>query len=193
LTQQELKAMRKLVADIFVGTLQSAGVRHCYGIVGDTLNLIARSLERSEIEWVSERHEEAGAFAAQAEAQVADRLTAVAGSCGPGRTLALLRPSRGATGGSAHLPRGIDVLWRIRSSPIRIVDANTLSGFARNSAESVYDFAGVVRNLILDVRDSYRPEVHDMRGPGPKWLAKHRPWSTFDSEAIPPGGRTHRR
>ncbi|MEH2493336.1 thiamine pyrophosphate-dependent acetolactate synthase large subunit-like protein [Bradyrhizobium sp. AZCC 2230] len=30
------------------------------------------------------RHEEAGAFAAQAEAQLADRLTAVAGSCGPG-------------------------------------------------------------------------------------------------------------
>src|SRR3954471_5471112 len=78
------EAMRKLVADIIVDTLQSAGVKHCYGIVGDTLNLIARSLQRSEIEWVSVRHEEAGAFAAQAEAQVADRLTAVAGSCGPG-------------------------------------------------------------------------------------------------------------
>src|SRR5258707_7098578 len=76
--------MGKLVADIIVETLQNAGVKHCYGIVGDTLNLIARSLEKSEIEWVSVRHEEAGAFAAQAEAQVADRLTAVAGSCGPG-------------------------------------------------------------------------------------------------------------
>jgi pyruvate dehydrogenase (quinone) len=65
-------------------TLQSAGVKHCYGVVGDTLNLIARSLEKSEIEWVSVRHEEAGAFAAQTEAQVVDRLTAVAGSCGPG-------------------------------------------------------------------------------------------------------------
>jgi len=76
--------MGKLVADIIVETLQSAGVKHCYGVVGDTLNLIARSLEKSEIEWISMRHEEAGAFAAQAEAQVADRLTAVAGSCGPG-------------------------------------------------------------------------------------------------------------
>jgi hypothetical protein len=52
--------MGKLVADIIVETLQSAGVKHCYGIVGDTLNLIARSLEKSEIEWVSVRHEEAG-------------------------------------------------------------------------------------------------------------------------------------
>jgi pyruvate dehydrogenase (quinone) len=45
--------MSKQVADIIVETLQSAGVRHCYGVVGDTLNLIARSLERSKIEWVS--------------------------------------------------------------------------------------------------------------------------------------------
>ena len=61
--------MSKQVADIIVETLQSAGVRHCYGVVGDTLNLIARSLERSKIKWVSVRQEEAGAFAAQAEAQ----------------------------------------------------------------------------------------------------------------------------
>jgi pyruvate dehydrogenase (quinone) len=77
--------MGKLVADIIVETLQNAGVKHCYGVVGDTLNLIARSLEKSKIEWVSMRHEEAGAFAAQAEAQVADRLTAVAGNR-PGET-----------------------------------------------------------------------------------------------------------
>jgi hypothetical protein len=62
-----------------------------------------------------------------------------------------------------------------------IIDANTLSGFARKSAESVSDFAGVVRSLILDVRDSYRPEVHYMRGPGPKWRAKQHPWLRFDS------------
>ena len=48
--------MGKLVADIIVETLQNSGVKHCYGVVGDTLNLIARSLEKSEIEWVSVRH-----------------------------------------------------------------------------------------------------------------------------------------
>jgi pyruvate dehydrogenase (quinone) len=76
--------MNKKVADIIVDTLQDAGVKHCYGIVGDTLNKIAASLERSKIEWISVRHEEAGAFAAQAEAQLTGQLTAVAGSCGPG-------------------------------------------------------------------------------------------------------------
>ena len=76
--------MSKKVADIIVETLQKAGVKHCYGIVGDTLNLIAHSIAASKIEWVHMRHEEAGAFAAQAEAQVSGHLTAVAGSCGPG-------------------------------------------------------------------------------------------------------------
>src|SRR3979411_20081 len=76
--------MRKRVADLVVDTLQAAGVRNCYGIVGDTLNRIAHAIDRSEIDWVHMRHEEAGAFAAQAEALLTDRLTAMAGSCGPG-------------------------------------------------------------------------------------------------------------
>jgi pyruvate dehydrogenase (quinone) len=77
-------AVGKKVADIIVETLRKAGVKHCYGIVGDTLNLIAHSIAASKIEWVHMRHEEAGAFAAQAEALVSGHLTAVAGSCGPG-------------------------------------------------------------------------------------------------------------
>jgi hypothetical protein len=67
---------------------------------------------------------------------------------------------------------------------MKIIDATTLSGFAHKTLESISDFAGVVHNLIKDVRDSYRPELHYMRGPGPKWRAKHRPWSRFDSEAA---------
>ena len=67
--------------------------------------------------------------------------------------------------------------------------ATAFSGFARRTAEFVSDFASVVRNLIMDVRDSYRPELHYMRGPGPKWRAKHQPWLKFDSEAVPPDGQ----
>src|SRR3954464_15960712 len=76
--------MSKRVADVLVETLQTAGVKTCYGIVGDTLNRIAHAIERSEIDWVHMRHEEAGAFAAGAEAQLTGRLTACAGTCGPG-------------------------------------------------------------------------------------------------------------
>jgi hypothetical protein len=59
---------------------------------------------------------------------------------------------------------------------------SALSGFVRKTAETVSDFTGVVRNLALDVRDCYRPELHYMRGPGPKWRAKHQPWLRFDSQ-----------
>ena len=76
--------MSKKVAQVVVDTLQSAGVKNCYGIVGDTLNNFASCLSRSEIKFVHMRHEEAGAFAAQGEALLLDRLTAMAGSCGPG-------------------------------------------------------------------------------------------------------------
>ena len=70
-----------------------------------------------------------------------------------------------------------------------IMDAIALPDFGRTTAESARDFAGVVRNLILDVRDSYRPGLHRMRGPGPKWRAKHQPWPKFDSQSLPPAGR----
>jgi len=76
--------MSKKVAQVIVETLRSAGVKNCYGIVGDTLNTFATCISHSDIKFVHMRHEEAGAFAAQGEALLMDRLTAVAGSCGPG-------------------------------------------------------------------------------------------------------------
>src|SRR3954451_11597690 len=76
--------MSKRIADVLVETLHAAGVRTCYGVVGDTLNQIAHAIDRSDIDWVHVRHEEAGAFAAAAEAQLTGHLTACAGSCGPG-------------------------------------------------------------------------------------------------------------
>jgi pyruvate dehydrogenase (quinone) len=65
--------MSKRVADVLIETLQAAGVKRCYGIVGDTLNRIAYAIHESEIEW---RHEEAGAFAASAEGQFNGELVA---------------------------------------------------------------------------------------------------------------------
>ncbi|MGY3496362.1 thiamine pyrophosphate-dependent enzyme [Bradyrhizobium sp. USDA 4502] len=76
--------MSKRVAEVLVETLQAAGVKRCYGIIGDTVNRIAHAIDASEIEWVHMRHEEAGAFAASAEALFTGELTACAGSCGPG-------------------------------------------------------------------------------------------------------------
>jgi pyruvate dehydrogenase (quinone) len=75
---------RRKVAEIIVNALQDAGVKRCYGVVGDTLNHVTDAIRRSDIAWVHMRHEEAGAFAAGAEAYMTGGLTACAGSCGPG-------------------------------------------------------------------------------------------------------------
>ena len=40
--------------------------------------------------------------------------------------------------------------------------------------------------------DTYRPELHYMRGPGPKWRAKHGPFSLLSAHrAAPSRSRQH--
>ncbi|WP_242902683.1 pyruvate dehydrogenase [Actinomadura terrae] len=75
------------VADQFIEVLRQAGVRRIYGVVGDSLNPVVDAVRRTDgIDWVHVRNEEAGAFAAAAEAQTTGRLAVCAGSCGPGNT-----------------------------------------------------------------------------------------------------------
>ncbi|MDU0371015.1 ubiquinone-dependent pyruvate dehydrogenase [Hymenobacter endophyticus] len=78
---------KKTVAEILVDTLLAAGVTRVYGVVGDSLNGITDEIRKREgIEWVHVRNEEAGAFAAGAEAHLTGSLAVCAGSCGPGNT-----------------------------------------------------------------------------------------------------------
>src|SRR3954465_14883414 len=77
--------MARTGADLIIDTLQAAGVKRIYGVAGDSLNGLTDSLRRTKsLEWVHTRHEEAGAFAAGAEAHLTGELTVCAGSCGPG-------------------------------------------------------------------------------------------------------------
>jgi pyruvate dehydrogenase (quinone) len=76
--------MTRTVAEHLVDTLAQAGVRQIYGVVGDSLNPVTDALRRSTLKWVDVRHEESGAYAAGAEAQLTGQLAVCAGSCGPG-------------------------------------------------------------------------------------------------------------
>ncbi len=77
--------MAKKVAELLVDVLVGAGVKRIYGVPGDSLNGITDSIRtRDNIEWVGMRNEEAGAFAAGAEAHLTGKLAVCAGSCGPG-------------------------------------------------------------------------------------------------------------
>src|SRR5690625_863084 len=72
------------VAQYVVSTLEANNVERVWGIAGDSLNGFTDALYDSPIEWMNVRHEEGGAFAAAAEAEVTGNLAVAAGSCGPG-------------------------------------------------------------------------------------------------------------
>ena len=76
---------QKTIAEILVETLIAAGVKRVYGVVGDSLNAFLEQMAyHKEIEWIHVRNEEAGAFAAGAQAHLTGELAVCAGSCGPG-------------------------------------------------------------------------------------------------------------
>jgi pyruvate dehydrogenase (quinone) len=77
--------MARKVADVLWEMLANAGVRRCYGIVGDALNPVIDGLRRNgKIEFIHVRNEEYGVFAAVAEAYFTGAPVAVCGTAGPG-------------------------------------------------------------------------------------------------------------
>jgi pyruvate dehydrogenase (quinone) len=79
--------MARIVADLLWEMLQKAGVKRCYGIVGDALNPVIDALRRNgNVEFVHVRNEEYGVFAAVAEAYFTGNPVAVCGTAGPGVT-----------------------------------------------------------------------------------------------------------
>jgi pyruvate dehydrogenase (quinone) len=76
--------MSKKVAEQLVELLVQAGIKRIYAVTGDSLNELNDAVRRNkEIQWVHVRHEEAGAYAAAAEAEL-NGLACCAGSSGPG-------------------------------------------------------------------------------------------------------------
>jgi pyruvate dehydrogenase (quinone) len=76
--------MSKKVADQLVEMMLQAGIKRIYGITGDSLNELNDAVRRSpDLQWVHVRNEEAGAFAASADAQLTG-IACCAGSSGPG-------------------------------------------------------------------------------------------------------------
>ncbi len=76
--------MGKKVADQLVETLINAGIKHIYAVTGDSLNEVNNVvMQNDKIRWIHVRHEEVGAYAALAEAEL-NGIACCAGSSGPG-------------------------------------------------------------------------------------------------------------
>lgn len=124
---------KRKVAEIIVDTLQAAGAKRCYGVVGDTLNHITDAIRRSDIAWVHMRHEEAGAFAAGAEAYMSGDLTLCAGSCGPG---------------SLHFINGLFESHRNRA-PVVLIASQVKSGELGIDFPQEVDFTRIYRTCSV--------------------------------------------
>jgi pyruvate dehydrogenase (quinone) len=78
--------MSQTIAEVLVGTLEQVGVKHIFGLIGDSLNPLADAVRRSQIEWIGVRHEEGAALAAAGQAKLTGKLAVCAGTTGPGST-----------------------------------------------------------------------------------------------------------
>jgi pyruvate dehydrogenase (quinone) len=79
--------MAQNVADLLWKMPEKAGVKRCYGIVEDALNLVIHALHRNgNIDFVHVRHEEYGVFASFADACFSGNPVVVCGTAGPGVT-----------------------------------------------------------------------------------------------------------
>lgn len=73
------------IATKLVDMLAEAGIKRIYAVTGDSLNKVNDAVRKDgRIQWIHVRHEETGAFAAGAEAQLNGGLACCAGSSGPG-------------------------------------------------------------------------------------------------------------
>lgn len=134
--------MSKRVADIVVKTLEDAGVGRCYGIVGDTLNYVTTAISKSKISWVHMRHEEAGAFAAGADAYLTGEIAACAGSCGPG---------------SLHFINGIFEANRNRA-PMVLIASQLASGTLGTAYPQEVDFRALYSHCSVFCEQVLNPE-----------------------------------
>ena len=80
-----ITAMAKKIAEQLIDTLVKSGVERIYAVTGDSLNEVNEAVRKNDqIKWIHVRHEETGAYAAAAEAQLTGRPGCCAGSSGPG-------------------------------------------------------------------------------------------------------------
>jgi acetolactate synthase-1/2/3 large subunit len=79
-------AGRKKASDVFVECLEAEGVRYVFGIPGEETLDLSESLADSTIQFVPVRHEQGGAYMADAYGRLTGRAGVCLGTLGPGAT-----------------------------------------------------------------------------------------------------------
>ena len=75
---------KRKASDVFVECLEAEGVQHVFGIPGEETLDLNESLSRSSIQFVPVRHEQGGAYMADAWGRLTGRAGVCLGTLGPG-------------------------------------------------------------------------------------------------------------
>jgi pyruvate dehydrogenase (quinone) len=133
--------MGRNVADMMWEMLEKAGVKRCYGMIGDALNPVIDALRRNgNIDFVHVRHEEYGTFAAVADAYMTGKPVTVCGTAG---------------GGTAHLINGL-MDARKEGAPVIAIagDVETsimdTEAFEEVNPYKLFDAAGLFIGRLVD-------------------------------------------
>jgi pyruvate dehydrogenase (quinone) len=177
------------VAETIVTAIAELGVKTVWGVVGDALNPVTDAIRREDrLQWIGVRHEEAGAFAAGAQAQLTGTLGVCMGTVGPG-SLHLLnglydaKKSRApvlAICGQVPLAElGSDFFQEVDNDAVfrdvavfcqTITSAEQIPGLLEQAIQSALEAPGVaVLTLPGDVA------AHDAPGPAPHFVTGRRP------------------
>src|SRR6202035_6060070 len=78
------RQMSQTVSELLVGVLEQIGVRHIFGLIGDSLNPLADAVRHGKIQWIGVRHEEGAALAAAGQDKLTGRLSVCVGTPGTG-------------------------------------------------------------------------------------------------------------
>jgi pyruvate dehydrogenase (quinone) len=131
------------VAETIVTAIADLGVKTIWGVVGDALNPITDAIRREErLEWIGVRHEEAGAFAAGAQAQLSGTLGVCMGTVGPG---------------SLHLLNGLYDAKKSRAPVLAICGQVPLAELGSDFFQEV-DNDAVFRDVAVFCRTLTSPE-----------------------------------
>ncbi|MGD8378310.1 MAG: thiamine pyrophosphate-binding protein [Gammaproteobacteria bacterium] len=122
------------VSEILVEVLAEAGVRELFGIPGDAINGLVDAIRKQDtVRFIQVRHEEAGAFAAAAQAKLTGRLAACVGTAG---------------GGAIHLLNGLYDA-RMDHAPVIAVTGQVATAQMGHDAHQEVD----LRTLFSDVAE----------------------------------------
>ena len=131
------------VAESIVTAIGDLGVKTVWGVVGDALNPVTDAIRRDDrLTWIGVRHEETGAFAAGAQAQLSGRLGVCMGTVGPG---------------SLHLLNGLYDAKKSRAPVLAICGQVPLAELGSDFFQEV-DNDAVFRDVAVFCRTLTSPE-----------------------------------